>query len=64
MQSRLVGVMSTIGGAIVVLGAFFVGWFVANLVTYHQLSEMSCKEVEQLKERIDWLEQAHEERNL
>jgi len=56
--------MSTIGGAIVVLGAFFVGWFVANLVTYHQLSEMSCKDVEQLKERIDWLEHAYEERDL
>ena len=41
-----------------------IGWFVANLVTYHQLTEMSCEEVEQLKERIDWLEHAHEERHL
>ena len=40
------------------------GWFVANIVTYYQLSEMSSKEVNQLKERIDWLEMAYEERDL
>ena len=56
--------MSTIGGAIVVLVSFFLGWFVANLATYYQLTEMSSKEVKELKEQVDWLQDQYEERNI
>lgn len=47
--------MSAIGGAIVVLGAFFVGWFVANIVTAHQLGDMSLEEIKELKNQVDCL---------
>ncbi len=31
------------------------GWFVANIVTAHQLAEMSTSEVDDLKEQVDCL---------
>ena len=31
------------------------GWFISNIVTAHQLAEMSTSEVEELKEQVDYL---------
>ena len=31
------------------------GWFISNIVTAHQLAEMSTSEVDDLKEQVDCL---------
>ena len=33
------------------------GWFISNIVTAHQIAEMSTSEVEELKEQVDYLEE-------